>query len=96
MPAAARGGTMMVSDVKEASVSTKTEFNRQVRRTTFLTVGLAAALVFGIIVLVTGDWIPGTVIVVAALIGLARLVPVIRALCTGESAASPGPHEPAH
>lgn len=56
----------------------KEEFNRQVRRTAFLTFGLAAALVFGIIVLVTGDWIPGTITVAAALIGLAKQVTVIR------------------
>jgi tetrahydromethanopterin S-methyltransferase subunit F len=33
----------------------KEEFNRQVRRTAFATVGFAAGLVFGIILLVTGD-----------------------------------------
>ena len=62
----------------------KQEFNRQVRRTAALTVGLAAALVFGIFVLVSGDWIPGSVIVAAALVGLARQVPVIRRLCSTE------------
>jgi hypothetical protein len=57
------------------------EFSRAVRRTALLTVALAAALIFGIVVLAGGDWIPGTVIVVASLIGLAREVPVIRKLC---------------
>ncbi|HEX5192046.1 MAG TPA: hypothetical protein VFW09_04525 [Solirubrobacteraceae bacterium] len=69
----------------------KQEFNRQVRRTAFLAVGLTAALVFGIIVLATGDWIPGTIIAAAALIGLAGQVPVIRTLCNGESSPSPAP-----
>jgi hypothetical protein len=70
-------------------------FNRQVRRTAFLTVGLAAALVFGIIVVVTGDWIPGTIIVAATLIGLARQVPVIRRLCSEERVPTPPTHKPA-
>ena len=74
----------------------KQEFNRQVRLTAFLTVGLAAALVFGIIVLVTGDWIPGTIIVAATLIGLANQVPVIRRLCSEESSPPPPRHKPAH
>ena len=56
------------------------EFNRHVRRTALLTVGLLAALVFGIIVLAGGDWIPGTVTVAASLIGLTRQIPVINRL----------------
>jgi hypothetical protein len=63
------------------------ELNRRIRRTAFLTVGLAAALVFGIIVLVTGDWIPGTIIVVASVVGLAEQVAVIRRLCRRETSA---------
>ena len=74
----------------------KEEFNRQVRGTAFLTVGLAAALVFGIIVLVSGDWIPGTIIIAATLIGLAKQVPAIRRLCSEESSPSPHTHTPAH
>jgi len=62
-------------------VTTREEFNRQVRRTAFLTVGLFAALIFGIIVLAGGDWVPGTVIVAASLIGLAGQIPVINRLC---------------
>ena len=73
----------------------KKDFNRHVRRTAFLTIGLAAALVFGIIVLISGDWIPGTIIVVAAVIGLAEQVPVIRRLCSEESSPSPRRHRPA-
>jgi hypothetical protein len=62
-------------------VTAKDEFNRQVRLTAFLTVGLLTALIFGIIVLAGGDWIPGTVIVAASLIGLARQIQVINELC---------------
>jgi hypothetical protein len=72
------------------------QFTRQVARTALLTVGLAAALCFGIIVLVTGDWIPGTIIVAATLVGLAKQVPVIYRLCSeGSPPSSPG-HKPAH
>lgn len=53
-------------------MTAKNTFNRQVRQTALLTVGLVAALIFGIIVLAGGDWIPGTIIVLASLIGLAR------------------------
>jgi predicted tellurium resistance membrane protein TerC len=74
----------------------KDEFNRQVRRTAFLTVGLAAALVFGIITLVSGDWLPGAVIVVATLVGLVRQVPVIRRLCSEGPSPSPPGQKPAH
>jgi hypothetical protein len=56
-------------------VTAKDEFNRQVRRTALLTVGLLAALIFGIIVLAGGDWMPGTLIVAASVIGLASQVP---------------------
>jgi hypothetical protein len=62
-------------------VTAKDEFNRQVRLTALLTVGLLAALIFGLIVLAGGDWIPGTVIVAASLIGLARQIPVVIKLC---------------
>ena len=51
------------------------------RRTALLTVGLLAALIFGIIVLAGGDWMPGTLIVAASLIGLASQIPVINKLC---------------
>ena len=69
-------------------------FNRQIRATAFLTVALLAALVFGIVVLASGDWIPGGIIVGATLIGLAKQVPVIRKLCTGEAAPSPPRSKP--
>jgi hypothetical protein len=69
-------------------VNEKEKWNRQVRRTAFLTVALAAALVFGIVVLASGDWIPGTFIVVASLVGVVREMPVILELC---STPAPGP-----
>ena len=68
---------------------TKESFNRQVRVTAFLTVALVAALVFGVIVLARGDWIPGGIIVASAVIGLARQIPVIRKLCSEGPAAAP-------
>ena len=61
-------------------MTAKDKFNRQVRLTALLTVGLLAALIFGLIVLAGGDWIPGTVIVAASLIGLARQIPVVNKL----------------
>ena len=61
----------------------KQQFNRQVRRTAVTTVALSFALLFGIIVLAGGDWIPGGIIVAAALVGLSRQIPLIRKLCTG-------------
>ena len=64
-------------------MTAKEDFNRVVWRTALLTVALLAALIFGIIVLAGGDWIPGAIIVVASLIGLGRLIPVIAALCRG-------------
>ncbi len=64
-------------------MTTREDFTRQVWRTALLTVGLLAALVFGIAVLVGGDWIPGAVIVAASAAGLAGQVPVIARLCNG-------------
>ena len=72
----------------------KADFNHQVRLTAVLTLALLAALVFGIVVLVGGDWIPGGITVVAALIGLARQIPVIRKLCSGGVAPSPPRSKP--
>ena len=71
-------------------MTAKDGFNRQVRLTALLSVGLLAALIFGVIVLAGGDWIPGTLIVAASLIGLARQIPVINKLCR-QSPPSP-PH----
>lgn len=66
----------------------KADFNRQVRLTAIVTLALLAALVFGIVVLVGGDWIPGGIIVAAAMVGLARQIPVIRKLCSEDVAPS--------
>ena len=69
-------------------MTAKDEFNRRVRQTAILTVALLAALIFGIIVLAGADWIPGTLIVAASLIGLARQIPIINKLC---NSAPPSP-----
>ena len=60
---------------------TARDFNRQLRLTAVLSVTLVATLIFGILVLAGGDWVPGAVIVVASIIGLARQIPVIDRLC---------------
>ena len=62
-------------------MTTKDHVNRQARQTALLSVALLAALIFGIVVLVGGDWIPGTIIVSASLIGLARQITIISKLC---------------
>jgi ABC-type methionine transport system permease subunit len=71
------------------------DFNRKVRRAAILTVALAACFVFGVIVLASGDWIPGGIIVAATAVGLAREVPVIQKLCSTESRPSPPKSKPA-
>ena len=70
-------------------MTTRRDFNQQVRRAAIITTALTACLVFGIIVLASGDWLPGTVIVAASTVGLAREIPVIRKLCGGGVPASP-------
>jgi hypothetical protein len=64
----------------------------QVRLTALLTVGLLAALIFGIIVLAGGDWIPGTVIVAASLIGLGRQIAVIKKALSAGAAVTAARH----
>jgi hypothetical protein len=71
-------------------VTANQDFNRRVWRTALLTVGLLAALIFGIIVLAGSDWIPGAIIVAASLIGLAKQIPIIAKL--GRGAAPSPPH----
>jgi hypothetical protein len=61
------------------------DLNRQVWLTAILAVALGACLIFGIIVLSSGDWLPGGIIVVASTAGLARQIPVIRKLCSSRS-----------
>ena len=75
-------------------MANREEFNHEVRRTAILTVALAAALVFGIIVLASGDWIPGGIIVASTLVGLAREIPVIRKLCSTDFGPSPPKSKP--
>jgi hypothetical protein len=70
-------------------MTTRSDFKRQARRTALLTIGLLAALIFGIVVLAGGDWIPGTVIVAASLVGLASQVRVISRLCREAPPAPP-------
>jgi hypothetical protein len=69
------------------------DFNRLVRRTAILTVALAACLIFGIIVLADGDWLPGGIIVGASTVGLAREIPIIRRLCSTGYPVSPPKHK---
>jgi hypothetical protein len=74
---------------RRCTVSPKDEFNRRARNTAVLSVALLAALIFGIIVLVGGDWIPGALIVAASLIGLARQIPIISKLCNHTPPSAP-------
>lgn len=71
------------------------DFNHRVRRAAILTVALGACFIFGIIVLASGDWLPGAVIVVATTVGLGREIPVIRRLCSSRYPASPPGHKAA-
>ena len=61
----------------------------QPRLPAIISVGLVACVSFGIIVLASGDWLPGGIIVAASTVGLVRLVPVIRRLCTMKYSGSP-------
>jgi hypothetical protein len=76
------------------------EFKHLVRRTALTTLSFIAGLVFGIILLVVdNDWIPGSIIVGASLVGLAAQVPAIRRLHRLRSEAqslSPPRQKPAH
>jgi hypothetical protein len=75
-------------------MSSRRQFTQQVRRTAILTVGLAACLIFGIVVLASGDWLPGGIIVAASAAGLAREVPVIRRLCSTDLPPPPTNRKP--
>jgi hypothetical protein len=55
--------------------------NHQVWRAAIITVALGACLIFGVVVLTFGDWLPGAIIVVASTVGLVRQIPIIRKLC---------------
>ncbi len=65
-------------------MANREDFNHQVWRTAIMTLAFAAGLVFGIILLVSGDWIPGGIIVASTVVGLAVQIPVIRRLCSTE------------
>jgi hypothetical protein len=69
------------------------DFNHQVWQTAIITVALGACFVFGMIVLASGDWLPGGIIVTASAVGLARQVPGIRKLCSTGHVASPPKHK---
>jgi hypothetical protein len=73
------------------------ELKHLVRRTALATFGFAAGLIFGIILMVVDhDWIPGSIIVGASLVGLAAQVPVIRRLRSDARSPSPSRQKPAH
>jgi hypothetical protein len=76
---------------KSAVMANQHDFNHQIWQTAVITVALGACFVFGIIVLVSGDWLPGGIIVAASAAGVARQIPVIRKLCSmGYRASPPG------
>jgi hypothetical protein len=75
-------------------MANREDFNQQVRRTAIITLAFAAGLVFGIILLASGDWIPGGIIVASTVIGLAVQIPVIRKLCSTERPPSPPTSKP--
>jgi predicted NAD/FAD-dependent oxidoreductase len=75
-------------------VANQHDFHNQVWRTAIIAIALGACLVFGIIVLSSGDWLPGGIIVAASTAGLAREVPVIRRLCGDGYVASPPKDRP--
>jgi hypothetical protein len=68
-------------------------FKHQVWQAASIAVALTACLVFGIIVLASGDWLPGSIIVAASTVGLAREIPVVRKLCSSGYPASPRAHK---
>jgi hypothetical protein len=76
---------------KEVIMANQHDFNREVWQAAIITVALGACFVFGIIVLASGDWLPGGIIVAASAVGLARQVPVIRELCSTGSVTGPRP-----
>ena len=68
------------------------EFKHQARRAAIIVVALGACLIFGIVVLASGDWLPGGIIVAASSVGVVREIPIIRGLCSTGSHASPPNH----
>jgi fatty acid desaturase len=89
MPARSSAATIEELPLRRRTVTAKEDVNRRVWRTALMTVGLLAALIFGVIVLAGGDWIPGVIIVVASLVGLAAQIPIIARLCSGAAPSRP-------
>ncbi len=58
-------------------------------RLAVIVAGFVLAGAFGIILIATGDWVPGGIIVAAALVGLAVQIPALRKLRREGPAASP-------
>ena len=72
-------GRSQVDSKKEAIIMLgNADLDHQRRRAALITVALFAALVFGLVVLAGGDWIPGGITVAAALVGLARQIPAMQ------------------
>jgi predicted NAD/FAD-dependent oxidoreductase len=74
-------------------MTSRHDFNHQIWQTAIITVALAACFAFGVIVLASGDWLPGGIIVAASAAGLARQVPVIRKLRNTGHVAPPPQHK---
>jgi hypothetical protein len=66
----------------------KDTLSHHVRQTAFITAAVTFGLVFGIILLANGDWIPGAIIAVAGAVGLSVQIPVIAKLCREGTAPS--------
>ncbi len=77
-----------------ALMPNREEFSHQVRRTAIMTLAFAAALVFGIILLASSDWIPGGIIAAAAVVGLVVQIPAIRKLCSTKPPPAPPTSRP--
>ncbi len=75
-------------------MASREEFNHQVQRTAIMTLAFAAGLIFGIILLAGGDWLPGGIIVASTVVGLAVQIPIIRKLCSTELPPSPPTSRP--
>jgi hypothetical protein len=67
--------------------------HRKVWPTAIITVALGACFIFGILVLASGDWLPGGIIVAASAAAVAGQLPVIRELCSRGYVASPPTHK---
>jgi hypothetical protein len=76
-------------------MASREEFKREVGQATAITIALVAALIFGIIIILTeSDWIPGGIAIGAGVVGLSREIPVIRKLCSTELPPSPPTSRP--